>query len=413
MIAQSLGLLRLWILTWTDTQRRMGMGEQILGTRFYLSQDGTNLQGSQERKGPSRRFGVEVPRNPKHALELDKQNGNDGWKKSMQLELDQLEEFNTFKLVPKGQLMPPGYKWIPYHIVFDVKFDGRLKSWLVAGGHRTPEVPHEDVFSPVVAMESVRLGFILARLNHLQVCAGDIGNAYLNARTREKVFIIAGPEFGPELEGQRLIVDKSLYGLKTSAARFHEHLSVKLRTLGYKPSKADADLWVQNDSHGQYEYIARYVDDVISFAKDPLQLMKELEETYTMKGVGRPMYYLGGDVEHLPPDWEKEGIHTAFSASTYITDVLPELKALSRKEAFPKKKVPMSAEYHPELDDSPLCDAREMSLYRMFIGSANWIVTLGRFEYLLCTFNTSKVHDGTKERTSRCNDTLVWILRKQ
>ncbi len=40
----------------------------------------------------------------------------------------------------------------------------------------------------------------------------------------------------------------------------------------------------------------------------------------------------------------------------------------------------MSAEYHPELDDSPLCNGREMSLYRTFIGSANWVVTLGRFD---------------------------------
>ena len=61
-------------------------------------------------------------------------------------------------------------------------------------------------------MEAVRLGFMVARLNGLHVCAGDIGNAYLNAHTNEKVFIIAGPEFGPELAGKRLIIDKSLYG---------------------------------------------------------------------------------------------------------------------------------------------------------------------------------------------------------
>ena len=82
------------------------------------------------------------------------------------------------------------------------------------------------------------------------MCAGDVGNVFLNTKAKEKVFIIAGPEFGPELEGQRLIVDKTLYGLKTSAARFHEHLSVKLRTLGYKPSKADADLWYRQDNDG-------------------------------------------------------------------------------------------------------------------------------------------------------------------
>ena len=79
------------------------------------------------------------------------------------------------------------------------------------------------------------MGFILAKLNGLEVCTGDIGNAYLNAKTKEKVYIIAGPEIGPDLAGKRLIVDKSLYGLKTSGARFHEHLSVRLSLLVIKP----------------------------------------------------------------------------------------------------------------------------------------------------------------------------------
>ena len=65
-------------------------------------------------------------------------------------------------------------------------------------------------------MEAVRLGFMIARLNGLHVCAGDIGNAHLNAHTNEKVFIIAGPEFGPELAGKRLIIDKSLCGVQDS-----------------------------------------------------------------------------------------------------------------------------------------------------------------------------------------------------
>ena len=91
-------------------------------------------------------------------------------------------------------------------------------------------------------MEAVRLGFILARMNGLLVCAGDIGNAFLYAVTKEKYYVIAGPEFGPEVHGKRLVIHKSLYGLKTSAASFHEHLSVKLRTLGFIPSRANADL---------------------------------------------------------------------------------------------------------------------------------------------------------------------------
>jgi hypothetical protein len=122
----------------------------------------------------------------------------------------------------------------PYHCVFDVKFDGHRKC------HTSPS--KESVFSGVLNISSVRLGFLIAELNGLQVCAADIGNAFLYGRTKEKVYIKAGREFGSELEGNIMIVDKCLYGLQTSSARFHEHLSTKLRTMGYTPTKADPDL---------------------------------------------------------------------------------------------------------------------------------------------------------------------------
>ena len=114
----------------------------------------------------------------------------------------------------------------------------------------SPSVHKEDKFSTVVSMEAVRLGFMVARLNGLHVCAGDIGNAYLNAHTNEKVFIIAGPEFGPELAGKRLIIDKSLYGLQSSGARFHELTTVVLAEMGFKPTKADPDFLMRQHPDG-------------------------------------------------------------------------------------------------------------------------------------------------------------------
>ena len=106
------------------------------------------------------------------------------------------------------------------------------------------------------------------------------------------MYIVAGLEFGPELEGRILLIDKSLYSLKTSSARFYEHLSLKLAGLGFKPTKADPNLCMKKHPDGQYGYIAWYVDDVIAFAKDPMKIMKDLEQTYVMKGVGAPRYYL-------------------------------------------------------------------------------------------------------------------------
>ena len=40
-------------------------------------------------------------------------------------------------------------------------------------------------------------------MNGLSVCTGDVGNAFLYGIIKEKYYIIAGPEFGPEVQGKR------------------------------------------------------------------------------------------------------------------------------------------------------------------------------------------------------------------
>jgi hypothetical protein len=185
---------------------------------------------------PKFKFGVEVPSSIAHALQLDKRAGNNLWGDAIGTELQQLNDYRTFRHRRPNEDLSD-YTRIPYHCVFDVKFNGRRKCRLVAGGNMTTP-SKESVFSGVVDISSVHLGFLLDALNDLQICATDIGNAFLYGRTREKVYIRAGKEFGEHTFGKILIIDKSLYGLRTSSARFHEHLSTKLRSMGYQPSKA-------------------------------------------------------------------------------------------------------------------------------------------------------------------------------
>ena len=118
-------------------------------------------------------------------------------------------------------------------MVYDVKHDGRHKSRLVAGGHLT-DTPLSSVYSGVVSLRSVRLIAFVAELNDLTLWCTDIGNAYLEAYTCEKVTFVAGPEFG-ELEGHVL----ALYGLKSSGLRWSERLAVVLRIMNFFPCKAD------------------------------------------------------------------------------------------------------------------------------------------------------------------------------
>jgi hypothetical protein len=65
----------------------------------------------------------------------------------------------------------------------------------------------------------------------------------LYGKTKDKVHITAGPVFGTSVCGKNLIIDKSFYGLKTAATRFHELLAELLLRLGFMETKHDPDLW--------------------------------------------------------------------------------------------------------------------------------------------------------------------------
>ncbi len=168
------------------------------------------------RNAPKYMFGYEIPCDYEHAKHLDKINGNTKWQDCMKLEMQQLYEYRTFQDLGEAEktCIPKGYKKIRVHIVYAVKHDGRHKARLVADGHLT-DVPLESVYSGVVSLKGFRLMMFLAELNGMEAWATDIGNAYLEAKTKEKLVIIAGPEFG-ELQGHLLRIDKALYGLRTS-----------------------------------------------------------------------------------------------------------------------------------------------------------------------------------------------------
>ena len=168
------------------------------------------------RHGVIYQFGVQVPRSVKQALQLDEKNGNNAWRDAIRAELSQLQDYETFRDMGKNYKFPQGYTKICCHFVFAIKHDGRRKARLVAGGHLT-STPIDSVYSGVVSIRSLRIVIFLAELNGLELLQADVGNAYLEAKTKEKVYIIAGSEF-EELEGHVLIIHKALYGLKSSGA---------------------------------------------------------------------------------------------------------------------------------------------------------------------------------------------------
>jgi hypothetical protein len=60
-------------------------------------------------------------------------------------------------------------------MIFDVKMDFTRKAHFVAGEHMT-NPPPEITYSSVVTRGSVRIAFLLAALNDVDLLATDIGN---------------------------------------------------------------------------------------------------------------------------------------------------------------------------------------------------------------------------------------------
>jgi hypothetical protein len=69
-----------------------------------------------------------------------------------------------------------GYQEILCHVIFNVKVDFTRKARFVAGGHTT-DTPGSITYLSVVSCDSVRLAFLIAGLNDLDVLAGDVTNA--------------------------------------------------------------------------------------------------------------------------------------------------------------------------------------------------------------------------------------------
>ncbi len=353
------------------------------------------------------KFGVEVPHSVRHAIQLDTINGDNMWPQAMETELRQINEYKTFREIDVKDI-PLGYEKIPYQMIFNVKFDLQRKARLVPGGQMT-DPPIDNIYSGVVGMEAIRMGFFLATLTELDVYAADIGNPFLHRKTREKVFIIAGPKFGAA-QGKLLIIDKGLYGLRSSLARFHKHLATKLRQMKYKPSFPDPDLWIQ-DCGTHYEYLATYVDDILAFSKHPMTVIDKIKQDYVLKGVEIPEYYLGGNVNVLDERWNVDRITTGLSARTYIENVTEKMELLFGHKIRPYK-TPIDNQYHPKMDDSLLVTAQEASKYRGMMGSCNWLITLGRFDINYATQALSRFVMAPREGRFKAMQRVMGYLKK-
>ena len=325
----------------------------------------------------------QVPKDYNDAIRLNKENSTTHWQDAMDLELTQIHEYKVFKDTGKAQfhddkaVTPDGFQKIRVHFVYAVKHDGRFKARLVADGHLTKE--------PVVSLRSLRMVVFLSQLNDFEIWGADVGNAYLEAYTDQKLCIIAGPEF-KELQGHLLIMIKTLHGTRSGGARWHDRLFDILQELKFKPSKADPDVWMRPEPGGTcYEYIAVYVDYLAIAAKDPQAFCNELKKRYNLKlkGVGHLEYHLGCTYKKDP-----DGTLAA-DPRRYVNKILESYERMF-KEKPRKSRPPLKGGDHPELHTPELCDEHHTNQFQTLVGQLQWLISPGHFDIAVHVMSLSR-----------------------
>ena len=98
------------------------------------------------------------------------------WRQCCLNELSALKEHKVFDLVS----LPEGKKAIRNRWVFDIEPDGQKRGRLVAKGFSQIEgIDYEELFSPVVCYESVRIIFALTALEQWHLEAVEVKTAFL------------------------------------------------------------------------------------------------------------------------------------------------------------------------------------------------------------------------------------------
>ena len=341
----------------------------------------------------SHKYGIRVPKTVEEALEFDKQDGSTFWRDAIEKEMKNVR--CAFKFDDKDEI-PVAHKDIRVHMIFDVKMMSLVrKARLVAGGHMT-EVPKESVYSSVVSRDSVRLAFMSAALNDIDILAADIQNAYLTAPTSEKLYIIAGAEFGSDA-GRPAKIVRALYGLRSSGKMFREFFAKTLREeLSFVPCKADPDVWMRKATKSNglkyWEYILVYVDDVLVISEHPDRIMDGIAGAFTIKpgSMKEPDLYLGATIsKHFIHDSDEPTKQRwAISCDNYVANAVKTVESSMKDVGFeflPRKKIetPCTAGYKPELDDSAELDPERLNYYQGLIGVLRWICELGRLDIVL------------------------------
>ncbi|GJU76433.1 zinc finger, CCHC-type containing protein [Tanacetum coccineum] len=243
------------------------------------------------------------------------------WKETINDEMNFIMDNNTWVLadLPPG-CKPLGCKWI---FKSKLKVDGTVEKFkvmlVIQGFKQKSGIDYFDTYALVARINTIRLLITMASIHTLIIHQMDVKTTFLNGELDEEVFMNQPQGFimpGNENKMYKLI--KSLYGLKHAPQQRHQKFDKVVLSNGYSLNQADKCVYSNFDESGKGVIICLYVDDMLIFGTDQVQvdLIKEfLSSRFAIKDMGEADVILGIRIKH-------DSNEIAICQSHYIEKVL-------------------------------------------------------------------------------------------
>ena len=292
------------------------------------------------------------------------------WEITDAKEMQALLEFGTYELTHECPGRPMTTKMVRKIKTDDEGRVSRFKSRLVARGFLSRNgIEHDDdeLYSPVMAMDSLRTLCAIAAGKGYKMQQCDISNAYLQGHLTDRdgnprYIYLHDPLHRKDTQGRKLYLKllRPLYGLRQSGRLFCNELHGHLLDIGFERMPTDKCLFVKRIPRSELDtayhgdiideiFIGSYVDDIPSVGSSDLILKwfhDKLRARFTIndKDTGDIRYVLGA---RIIQDLDKG--YVSMDQTAAVT-ALAERFDLHNTLASSSTRTPMSQEQLPRVE---------------------------------------------------------------
>ena len=194
------------------------------------------------------------------------------WLEAEKKEMYELLKNKTWKTFRgKARKKPISCKWV-YKIKPPTSLNPEpiFKARLVAHGYKQKAyIDYFSTFAQVATMKSLRIFIWLTAVFGYKATQCDFKSAFVQAEIDTELYMNGPPGYSEE--GEIVLLQKSIYGIKQAPRLWYQTLIKYLHTLGFKELVSDSCVLKHKNEKC---YILLFVDDLIILTKNE-QLRKE------------------------------------------------------------------------------------------------------------------------------------------